>query len=111
MGRHNTRVFNQTLGSAVTCLAPFALGRQEFKSVEQDLQMELVSRFAEADELHTIAGKLIQAASDILRTNTRMMQSMPPEKFEDLLHPVFKEDEWILILLGGVLGAVVGLAQ
>jgi len=35
--RHNTRVFNQTLGSAVTCFAPLALGRREFKSIEQDL--------------------------------------------------------------------------
>jgi len=58
-----------------------------------------------------MAGNFIVAASDIYRTNARMMQGMPPEKFEDLLHPVFKEDEWILILLGGVLGAVVGMAQ
>jgi len=109
--RHNTRVFNQTLGSAVTCFAPLALGRREFKSIEQDLLVELVERFGEADEMHHMAGNFIVAASDIYRTNARMMQGMPPEKFEDLLHPVFKEDEWILILLGGVLGAVVGMAQ
>ena len=34
------------------------------------------------------------------------MQKMPPDEFENLLHPVFQEDEWILILLGGVLGAL-----
>jgi hypothetical protein len=30
---------------------------------------------------------------------------------QDLLHPVFKEDEIILIIVGGVLGAAAGLMQ
>ena len=32
-------------------------------------------------------------------------------EFEQLLHPAFQEDEWILILVGGVLGAMVGFGQ
>ena len=33
------------------------------------------------------------------------------EQFQDLLRPAFQEDEWILILVGGVLGACAGLFQ
>ena len=29
---------------------------------------------------------------------------LPPEEFEDVLHSVFKEDEWLLILVGALLG-------
>ena len=39
------------------------------------------------------------------------MEQMPPEQFQDLLRPCFKEDEWILILLGAALGFLAGLGQ
>ena len=39
------------------------------------------------------------------------LKALPPKAFEELLHPVFQEDEAILIVVGGVLGALVGLAQ
>ena len=39
------------------------------------------------------------------------MTQMTSEEFEMLLHPAFQEDEWILILVGGVLGAIVGFGQ
>eukprot|EP00793_Prasinoderma_coloniale_P002574 PRCOL_00002056-RA len=39
------------------------------------------------------------------------LMALPPKAFEELLHPVFQEDEIILIVVGGVLGALVGLAQ
>lgn len=39
------------------------------------------------------------------------MEGLPSEEFQDLLRPCFQEDEWKLILLGGVLGLAAGLAQ
>lgn len=39
------------------------------------------------------------------------MEGMPPDQFQDLLRPCFQEDEWILILVGAVLGFLAGLAQ
>lgn len=108
---HNGQVFNATLGKTVTCFAPLAFGRKQFQALEKDLMDTLVVRFSKADEIHRLAGDFIATATDICRKNTISMENMPPDKFEDLLHPVFKEDEWILILLGGVLGAIVGYAQ
>jgi len=39
------------------------------------------------------------------------MEALPPSEFQDLLRPCFQEDEWKLIVMGGVLGLLAGLAQ
>jgi len=53
-------------------------------------------------------------------TNTRLilqatlvekMNKLTPSEFEQVLHPIFQEDELTLILAGGVLGALAGLFQ
>jgi len=48
------------------------------------------------------------ALEDVLRER---LESLPSEDFEGLLHPVFQEDEWKLILMGGALGIIVGCLQ
>ncbi|HEY4714351.1 MAG TPA: hypothetical protein VIH30_08970 [Aquirhabdus sp.] len=40
----------------------------------------------------------------------RLLNLTPPE-FQNLLRPAFHEDEWILIVLGGVTGAIAGVIQ
>lgn len=39
------------------------------------------------------------------------MQALSSEEFQDLLRPAFQEDEWILIVVGGVLGSIAGMFQ
>ncbi len=39
------------------------------------------------------------------------ISAQPPAEFQDLVRPIFHEDEWILVAIGGVLGALVGWAQ
>lgn len=39
------------------------------------------------------------------------MRALSSEEFEGVLHPVFEEDELKLILVGGALGAAVGVFQ
>lgn len=39
------------------------------------------------------------------------LASQPPREFQDLVRPVFHEDEWILVAIGGALGALVGWGQ
>jgi hypothetical protein len=36
---------------------------------------------------------------------------LTPAEFQNLLRPAFQEDEWILIVLGGVTGALAGWLQ
>jgi len=39
------------------------------------------------------------------------MKQLPSEEFQDLLRPCFQEDEIKLIIIGGILGALAGMAQ
>lgn len=39
------------------------------------------------------------------------MKKLPPEEYVMMLRPAFKEDEWLLIAIGGVLGFVAGWIQ
>ena len=52
-----------------------------------------------------------EEALDMERTLTTRMQALPCRDFEGLLHPVFQEDEWKLVLMGGALGLLIGLVQ
>ena len=45
---------------------------------------------------------------DIRLTLARRLKTLSPTDFEDLLHPVFQEDELTLIATGGVLGFIAG---
>lgn len=74
---------------------------------------------------HMVGERLIASLSDTMRHVERhmdsamdldnllreKMSSLPSKDFEDLLHPVFQEDEWKLVLMGGVLGIIVGMMQ
>lgn len=53
----------------------------------------------------------VQKKLDIEDTLSKRLKKLSPKNFENLLHPVFQEDEIILIVVGGVLGAMAGLLQ
>lgn len=108
---HNTRVMKDTLGVVATWLAPLALGQEKFDVLEERMKTALVEGICDAKDIHKIAGRYVGKVTGLEKKNCLALQKMPPAKFEQLLHPVFQEDEWILVLLGGVLGVIVGLGQ
>lgn len=50
-------------------------------------------------------------AMDIRNTLITRLQALPPDDFEAMLRPAFKEDEWLLIAVGAALGMLVGIGQ
>ena len=50
-------------------------------------------------------------AMDLRNLLVNKMQQLDEEEFEGLLRPAFKQDEWILITVGAVLGGVMGEMQ
>lgn len=52
-----------------------------------------------------------ERAGVIAKIFASRMKLMTPKEFQDLLRPAFQEDEWIIIVLGGVLGFVAGWIQ
>lgn len=55
--------------------------------------------------------KYLEEKLGIEKTLCTRLKVLPPAEFENLLHPVFQEDEIILIIVGGILGAATGLLQ
>lgn len=61
----------------------------------------------ETHPLHAYVNKTL----GLERTLNVRLRALSSAEFEDLLHPVFQEDEIILIIAGGVLGAAAGALQ
>lgn len=53
----------------------------------------------------------MEESMQLKATITERMQALPPKEFERLLHSVFEQDEFKLVLVGAILGALVGFLQ
>ena len=84
------------------------LGREDW----QWLRVEALKRMRAA---LPVAVPAVYALTDeslqLKQTMVKEMARLSSAEFERVLHPVFEEDEWTLILVGGALGAVAGAAQ
>merc|ERR1740121_1018811 len=64
--------------------------------------------FRTKEHLKTCKKKLAENVFKQMPVACRHIEKyMDPEDFEGLLHPVFQQDEWKLVLMGGVLGVFV----
>ena len=75
------------------------------ESVSQNLRRD-VGRSA----LHPVHA-YTSARLDLKNTLVHRMSRLSSAEFEQVLHPVFQEDELTLIIAGGVLGALSGMLQ
>ena len=95
-------------GTSGTMMLKFVIGTSEFMKLEQEISKRIVDALP---QLMLGIDKYVDRALDIERTLKEKMETLPAVQFERLLHPVFEEDEWKLILMGGVLGVVIGVVQ
>eukprot|EP00928_Gymnodinium_smaydae_P088496 TRINITY_DN72577_c0_g1_i1.p1 TRINITY_DN72577_c0_g1~~TRINITY_DN72577_c0_g1_i1.p1 ORF type:complete len:527 (-),score=105.84 TRINITY_DN72577_c0_g1_i1:70-1650(-) len=105
--RHTSKACDEVLGYART-LVPVAVGSERWTNLKHDVMEGLL------EELRSHAPSFLKYADQALHieeTIASRLANLPPDQFEGMLHPAFQEDEWMLILLGGVLGVVVGLFQ
>ncbi len=89
-------------------LAMVTLGVKQFKGA---VDFAATRAFDLMHPLDKDAQALINSALQIEATLSTRLGELPVQDFHDLLHPVVEEDEWKLILIGGVLGFVAGLIQ
>ena len=66
-----------------------------------------------ADSLSSLSNEAFQRgrAVEVAHMMRERMSAMTPQEYQNLLRPAFQEDEIILVLVGGVLGAVSGLSM
>ena len=85
-----------------------AIGGQKYQHIKSDVAERML---AQMPETMKYVESYAEDALDIRQTLIERMQKLTPEEFEGMLRPAFKEDEWILITVGAVLGALVGEMQ
>ena len=100
-------------------------GIMEHKLIVQLITQTAVGPEGYADLKDAALEKAIQYTEELAEdrsfneTQARAVQDMlherisaqPPAEFQDLVRPIFHEDEWILVAIGGALGALVGWGQ
>ena len=63
---------------------------------------------------HILSSKIMQFVEETIQLESLIrskLVALSPSEFEGILHPVFQQDEMLLILIGAALGATVGLLQ
>ena len=104
----NTRHFTDvTLGPAKP-VATLVLGPEAYGRMREHIAEQLVR---ELPKCVPCSYAYQDSALEVEETVSEAMKGLPPDEFEGVLHPVFEEDEIKLIVIGGCLGALVGLAQ
>ena len=66
-----------------------------------------LSKVSSQYPIHAYTDRVLNLESNLVAA----MNKLTPEQFEKVLHPIFQEDEWILILAGGILGMIAGALQ
>jgi uncharacterized membrane protein YheB (UPF0754 family) len=106
--RVNTCDFCDSMAGRLVDLVKLYVGDVEYDLLKQDIADQMVASMPEHIRyIHAYTDEAL-AIEDEMRTK---MESLPPAEFEQVLHPVFQEDEIKLIIIGGALGIFVGLVQ
>ena len=105
--KHLQPIADEALG-ALRPAAQFTMGQDALDEIRQNVADKAVAVSLEPFK----HWGFIEDRADVLeRLLNQRMVDLPPDEFQDLLRPCFQEDEWKLILMGGVLGFLAGLGQ
>ncbi len=84
------------------------IGTQRYIEMKNKICDRLLEKLPqEITRLHSYTDEALDVKKE-LREKLEMLSS---EEFERVLHPIFQEDEWILIVVGAILGMLAGFAQ
>ncbi|OQS03838.1 hypothetical protein THRCLA_03871 [Thraustotheca clavata] len=89
-------------------IVTIGIGKDTYNSIKDDITDLVVQKFPES--LRHIEDYTTKAL-DLETTLREKMSLLSYNQFERLLHPVFEEDEWKLVLMGGALGLALGFIQ
>jgi len=89
-------------------MVEYAMGPERYNQIKYDICQAIIGTLPET---FSRLEEYTDEALDLENTLSQRMAALSPEDFESLLHPVFEQDEWKLILVGGILGAIIGMVQ
>lgn len=89
-------------------LVTLAVGTQRYRDLKQGIADRIIERLPQGSkELEEYAVKTL-GIEELLQEK---MSQLTAEEFEAIMRPVFKDDEWLMITVGAVLGFLVGELQ
>ena len=80
-------------------------GYADLKDAALEKAIQYTEELAEDRDFNQSQAKAVQTMLH------ERISAQPPAEFQDLVRPIFHEDEWILVAIGGALGALVGWGQ
>jgi uncharacterized membrane protein YheB (UPF0754 family) len=105
--RHVGKVVDENVGLAKP-LVVLSIGSAAYQELRRDIAERGIA--AVSTTLKPALG-YAEEALDVEHTIVDAMLELSPMEYEGVLRPAFKQDEWKLILVGGILGALVGELQ
>jgi uncharacterized membrane protein YheB (UPF0754 family) len=107
MHREISRVVDQQIGLAAP-LVQLAVGTTRYRDAKAAVVRKALDRIPQTmSHAHRYAAEVM----DIENTIAEKMSQLDNEQFEAMMRPIFKDDEWLIIMVGAVLGAAVGELQ
>jgi uncharacterized membrane protein YheB (UPF0754 family) len=107
IARHVKRTIDEQTG-IVRPFVAFTIGSRTYIEMKEAAVARILAHAPHA--LKSVEGYAGEAM-DINNTIVERMALLSPLEFEAMLRPAFKEDEWILISVGALLGLLVGFGQ
>eukprot|EP00592_Proboscia_alata_P012967 CAMPEP_0194385048 /NCGR_PEP_ID=MMETSP0174-20130528/77834_1 /TAXON_ID=216777 /ORGANISM="Proboscia alata, Strain PI-D3" /LENGTH=347 /DNA_ID=CAMNT_0039172799 /DNA_START=262 /DNA_END=1305 /DNA_ORIENTATION=+ len=108
MLRAHSIVFTENMVGGLRPVAITAMGPARFAAMKEDIATKIM------EKLPTIIDQSYEYSTyalDMENTLCAKMQSLSKKEFERVLHPVFEEDEFTLVVVGAFLGALAGFLQ
>lgn len=105
--KHVRRVIDEQAGMARP-LVLYAVGTEKYIAMKAAVAEQILKRLP--DTMKYMEG-YAEDAMQVKDTVVDRMKQLTPSEFEGMLRPAFKEEEWILITVGAVLGFLVGEMQ
>lgn len=85
-----------------------AIGTRQYEAIRSRLATEAVDQTMAPLVDPGFNAQQSQRVRELLRER---LLALPPEDFAEMLRSAFEEDEWMLVMIGSVLGLVAGLVQ
>lgn len=89
-------------------IVALAVGTQRYREFKDIVATHVIARMPET---MTMVGDYATRTLDIENLIIEKMGQLDNEQFESILRPIFKDDELLMIIVGGVLGGAVGELQ
>jgi uncharacterized membrane protein YheB (UPF0754 family) len=105
--RHVRRVIDEQAGLARP-LVLYAVGTERYIQMKATVAERILEKLPDTMKYME---NYAEDAMDVRNTLITRMKQLTPTEFEGMLRPAFKEEEWILITVGAVLGFLVGEMQ